>query len=365
MTDLLQFTRIAFWHLHACEGATRVLPDRVPDDALLRLACRHRVSGLWAAAGIPPAGKRQAYGQVLYSARVTFEAERIFQHLQSILPSVGLIKGPALAVQAWPQPGARNYDDLDFRCGREHFDKLGSAFSALGYKPEFADPNRQANLWYFGWGIAFVNDDGLRVECNYRLFPPHYPAPTRLEELGDSVWTPLLLDHQTVLAPTPAAHLLLCGMHAIWHGWERLSWGVDIAGLMIRHPGALEQARRLAGEAGFPRQALEYACRVANGFFGPLPGASEPLPAGDRELGDAVTLLLQTGRGRFAGTRRMQQRLCSRKEWIGSVVCRGLTPGDPDFQRWSFAAGQRYRYWLLRPLRLLTKPFFRPPEKAT
>ena len=352
MNEFLESTRFAFRHLHAGDVDTPVLTDRSPDDVLFRLASRHRVAGLWVAAGLAPAWKRNAYGQALYVARCTSEAELIFEYLHPVIPSVGLVKGPALASLAWPQPGLRHYDDLDFRCGKDDLDTLTSAFLSLGYRPEIADPNRQANLWHYGWGIAFVKDDGLRVEINHRLFPPHYPVPVRFEGVGDSIWMPLALDQRSVLTLAPAAHLLLCSMHAIWHGWERLGWVVDIAGLMVRCPGILEQARQLAGR-GFPRRALDSACQVANGLFGPLPGAAAPEAASARDLGEAVALLMRPD-GRHAGTRRLQRRLCSPAEWFSSTLRRVLTPGDPDFKRWSLPEGQRYRYRLLRPLRLLT-----------
>lgn len=352
MNEFLAWSRLAFRQQRVAEPLPAVLPP--PTDALSRLARQHRVAGLWVAAGLAPTWKPYAYGQALYAARCTAEAERLYEHLAPAIPAIGLIKGPALATQAWSQPGLRQYDDLDFRCGKMDVDTLSAVLRSLGYKPEITDANRQSQLWHFGWGIAFVKDDGLRVEVNHRLFPPHYPVPVRFEGTGSDVWTSLPLDQRSVRTFTPAAHLLLCSMHAIWHGWERLGWVVDIAGLMTRYPGVVQQARQLAGDTGFPRRALETACGVANGLFGPLPGTAEPDDAGDRDLGDAVALLMQTD-DRRASAKRLQRRLCSPTEWIGSTLRRVLTPGDPDFQRWSLPAGRRYRYWLLRPLRLLAR----------
>ncbi len=356
MNEFLAWTRLAFRHLQAAEPLPAVLPQ--PTEALSRLARQHRVVGLWVAAGLAPTWKQHAYGQALYAARCTAEAERLCAHLAPVIPAIGLVKGPALAVQAWSQSGLRQYDDLDFRCGKEDVGKLSAVLLSLGYNPETADANRQSHLWHFGWGIAFVKDDGLRVEVNHRLFPPHYPAPVELEDKGGDIWTSLPLDQRSVRAFTPAAHLLLCSMHAIWHGWERLGWVVDMAGLMTRYPRVLEQARQLAGTTGFPRRALEAACHVANGLFGPLPGAAEPDAAGEGDLGDAVALLAPMT-DRRAAARRLQRQLCSRTEWFGSTLRRALTPGDPDFQRWSLPAARRYRYWLLRPMRLLARA--RPP----
>ncbi len=352
MNEFLAWTRLAFRNLYVSEPLPNARTE--PPSEFFKLARQHRVVGLWAAAGLAPGWKSHAYGQALYAARCTEEAERLYARFAQVIPAIGLIKGPTLAVQAWPQLGLRHYDDLDFRCGKEDVDALAAVLLSLGYVPETSDSNRQANLWHFGWGIAFVKGDGLRVEVNHRLFPPHYPAPARFEGVREAIWTQLALDQGAVQTLAPAAHLLYCSMHAVWHGWDRLGWVVDMAGLMTRYPDVVEKARQLAGETGFPRRALEAACHVANGLFGPLPGADEPDDAGDGDLGDAVALLMQTADRRVAA-RRLQRRLCSRTEWIGSTLRRALTPGDPDFQRWSLPAARRYRYWLLRPTRLLVR----------
>ena len=354
MHDFLEWTRIAFRRQHGLgESPEQQRQAWIPDDAMFRLACRHRVAGLWAAELVPD-WKHYAYGQAQHAVRCALEAERIYGHLQRSIPGIGIIKGPALAVQAWPQHGLRHFDDLDFRCGKAQFRRLREAFGALGYRPAIEDPNHQENLWHFGWGVAFTRADGFLVECNHRMFPPHYPWPARLDRADAGVWNLLTMEQHKVLTLDPAPHLLLCCLHAIWHGWERLSWAADIAGLLVRYPEVLDDARRLSGASGFPRRALDSACGVVNGLFGPLPGWSGRTPAGDADRIEAESLLMRAdGTGGFGFARRLQYRLYNNRERIGCTLRRLLIPGDLDFRRWSLSSRHRHAYWILRQFRQL------------
>jgi len=353
MHDFHEWSRIAFRRQHGLLDLPEPCrPVLTPDDAMFRLACRHRVAGLWAAE-LVPAWKHYAYGQAQHAVRCALEAERIYGHLRQSIPGIAIVKGPALAVQAWPQPGLRHFDDLDFRCGKTEYCRLRDAFGSLGYRPAIEDAGRHENLWSFGWGVSFSRADGFLVECNHRMFPTHYPWPPRLDRTGAGLWCLLALDRHDVLTLAPAPHLLYCCLHAVWHGWERLSWAVDIAGLLVRHPEALAAARMLA-KAGFPLRSLEHACGVANGLFGPLPGFPAGSSAQDEELREVESLLMrQVAAGGFRVARRLHHGLLNRRERLGYTLRRILIPGDPDFQRWSLPAACRHGYWVLRPLRLL------------
>ncbi len=354
MNDFLQRTRLAFRRNHGlAETGGLMDPEDAPDEAVFRLACRHRVAGLWAAE-LVPAWKRHAAGQALHTARCAAVAEQLAAALEGTLPNLAVIKGPVLAVQAWPQPALRHYDDLDLRCDHVDYARLHASFAAQGYRAEHADRRRNGHLWHYGWGVAFIGPDGLRIECNHRMFPPHFPWPARTDAGSPgNPWETVLLDACAVRAPAPSPHLLLACLHAVWHGWERVSWVVDIAGLLVRCPEALPGARMLA-KTGFPRRALDHACRVANGLFGPLPGFPAGASDQNEDLRAAVSLLMRkdTSDG-FCVARRLHHGLLNHRERVGYTLRRILIPGDLDFQRWPLPAAWRHAYWVLRPVRLL------------
>jgi hypothetical protein len=353
MDDFLLLSRCAFRSIHglAADSATRRTIEPSDAEDWLKAARRHRVACLWTAGLNLPEWKTIAYGQTLHTARLTAEAGRIFSSLQGTVPDLRLVKGPALAAQAWPQPGLRTFDDLDFRCGRPHLDALLSGLRGLGYRPEVTDARRLNHLWRFGWGITFRHPDGFMAEFNHRMFPPQFPWPERLSRSAPGLWNPEVLDGVPVLCPAPSLHLVLACVHAVWHGWERLDWMADIAGLLVRHPDLFAEAQLLVPRNSLARKALGCCCCAADRLFGPLPGVPQP-GALDAELAaQAVEQLMRADSD--AVRRRLHYRLMSPQESIRYTVRRLATPGDPDFKKWPLTGTLRPLYWILRPLRYL------------
>ncbi len=349
MDDCVTGTRAAFRRQHGLALAGND-DFALPADAriLKRSVRRHRLAGLWAA-DLAPAWRSYAAAQALYAARCVAIAERVHTQFTQKGAPVVVIKGPILAQQAWPQPGLRNYDDVDIRCSRMPYAALATVLQKADLHPELQDAKRQAARWRFGWGVGFVGEEQVRVECNWRMFPPHYPWPRRLDpdRMQDAV--PCALDHDTVMGPSPALHLLYSCLHALWHGWDRLAWVVDMAGLLVRHPDSLAQARRLAGRHGFLRQALNAGCDLSDSLLGPLPGVR------DVDLGlrsPQAVFCCAPRRNSFATRRKEHMHCMNRAERLRYTIRRVFTPGDPDFRLWRLPTGLHGMYWCLRPVRI-------------
>lgn len=352
MHPFLRLARQLFRASHGLPDAAAPMPMPAIPDELIAWARRHRLTGLMATAASDPdsALRREAFGQARHSAVLTREAERVCAHLSSRLPALNLIKGPALAAQAWAQPGLRSFDDLDLVCPRKEYPLLLAGMQQAGYVPAADDPRRMEHLWHYGWGVAFRHPEGFLVEANHRFFPPHYPWPRRLRMAGANGFALQSLDSAAVRAPTPALHLLLSCEHAIWHGWARLAWIADIAGLLARHPDVFPQAMALARGCPFAERALTVGCAVADALFGPgLGPVGRMFP--DVVAHAAARLGGQT-RGMNAGElRKFHERFMTRGEILAYRLRRTLTPGDGDFQRLSLPPALRGLYWLFRPAR--------------
>ena len=352
MDDFLPLARRAFCTLHGLPDAGKA--DLVPEarERLFAWARRHRATGLLRA-GLPESGetlRTAAYGQAQHTSRLVLEAERLFARLAPSIPSLALLKGPVLAAQAWPEAGLRHFDDLDFLCARIDFPALSAGMAQAGYAPKAADSRQAANLWHYGWGATFLHPDGFMVEVNHRFFPPHYPWPRGLDAARLDVFAPLKLDAAEVVAPTPALHLLLCCEHAIWHGWARLAWIADIAGLLARHPHVFSQAMALARGCPFAERALTVGCAVADAIFGP--GLSPVGRMYPDVVAHAAARLGGQARGmNGAELRKFHERFMTRREILAYRFRRTLTPGDGDFQRLPLPPALRGLYWLLRPAR--------------
>jgi len=363
MDAFFQLCRDSFRRLYGVQDECEPVSETLLPDLVLQTARHHRVLGLLYA-GRPAGGtldqgrsdrwQRIVFGQAYHSERCAHEAVRLLAQFPARTGGVTLIKGPALAVQAWPESGLRHYDDLDFRCDRKDFPRVLEGLLAAGYEPEIEEFRRRENLWHFGWGLTFHHPEGFMVELNHRFFPPHFPWPAHLR-LGDpSLFQEVQLTERTVRAPSPALHLLLSCLHSVWHGWERLGWMVDIGGLLVRHPAALEEADALAGKDRFARRALHTGCQVADTLWGPdlvpfpLSKACEPAVA------LALNLLTLRSPGLSAGKRMICHRqLLGSGERFHYMSRRLLIPGDGDFQRIHLPGRLRALYWLLRPLRAL------------
>ena len=362
MNDFLTLSRFAFRNIYGLN----VEPDQAADflqvDPWVPMAHRHRMVGLWAA-GLPSVGSelhRLACGQMVHSTRLTVEAERIAGQLVDRLGHVRMVKGPALAAQAWPELGLRSFDDLDFRCEKKDLPQLTEVLKELGYQPQVEDSLRRQNLWNFGWGIGFTHPDRFLVEFNHRMFPPHYPWPRRLTSRTSKHWKLQHIDQLSIDCPDSVVHLLLCCSHAIWHGWERLSWVVDIAGLLVRFPGLFAEADRLASGHSFLRRSLHTGCCVANRIFGPLLDAESFENVSSEWVDQACDIMSQQpAEGSFEFQRQIHHQLMAPMESALYTARRILIPGDPDFKKWPLPAYFRGLYWPLRPLRCLSDRLIR------
>lgn len=352
MDELIPSCRQAFRKLY---GLPQTEAARwLPPDAQMELhawARRHRVLGLLQA-GLPDAGapvKSAAYGKTRLAAQGMIEAERLYARLAPRLRTLALVKGPALAVQAWPEPGLRSFDDLDFFCAGRDFPAFAAGMEEAGYAPEVADPRRRSHLWHYGWGVAFFHPDGFMVEVKRRFFPPHYPWPGLRNRRWQDSFADLQLEDGVVRAPTPALHLLLGCLHAVWHGWARMAWVVDVAGLLARHPGIFPRAQALAQRCAFAENALAAGCAVAEALFGPGLGSAAAPPG---VVAEAVALL--RGSARALGgreLRRFHETFMTPTEVFSYRRRRILTPGDGDFRWISLPPALRGLYWFLRPVR--------------
>lgn len=357
MTSVLSLARQAFRRLYRLPP-DRATPHPPPDktESLLAEARRHRIAGLLYAAGNAGRGddawRRFTLGQTLHSTRYSEEAERIWEVLDGELKHTVLIKGPALAVQAWPDPGLRFFDDLDLRCHRDDYPVLCRLLLEAGYRQETGNTTVAGHYWHFGWGNKFHHPEGFMVEVNHRCFPPHFPWPGVLSPANDQHCMMQKLNSRPVRTPGPALHLLIACAHALWHGGQRLAWIVDIAGLLARHPKALSQAEAMTAGHDFSRRALHTGCATAAYLFG-RELAPERLPGQADTVREAFIEQLRTSSAIPPSRQRsLHYPLMKTRSRISYTTRRALVPGDGDFHLLNLPAGLRPLYWLFRPARI-------------
>ncbi len=329
-------------------------------DAVLSLAERHRVLGLlMAGLGLSKqtddldGWRRKAFSRTHYTACLSSETASISRALKPVIPGLKLIKGTALSVQAWPQTGLRDYDDIDFRCPKEAFDPLVSQLDKMGYRLVYSLRHAQ-HLWHYGWGICFANSRGIRVECNHRFFPPQYPWPQSLSD-DKQQWQSMCIDTADICTPTPVLHLIYCCAHAAWHGWGRLSWLADIGALLHRYPEACDTAVEIVKLNRFTDRALKTGCALARHYFGAPCSEALLSSINDALLAQIESQWVSTKGPSFSVQRRYHLSLMSPGEQLGYYTKRLITPGDPDFTWLNLPRSVRHLYWVLRPVRMVLK----------
>lgn len=320
---------------------------------------KHRLSALFHASDWVKAAseeqsdqpRRRILGQLHNQASLTEEATRIAQVIGPEVIFLGLVKGPGLAEQAWPNPALRLFDDLDFRCSRNDGALLTPHMRALNYKPEVLNPRRRQLLWHYGWGMSFRNDRGHHVEFNHRFFPPFFPCPLTLEASIPRYWEPWPSEDSSLRIPTPGLHLLYGSLHGAWHAWERLAWWIDMAGLVRRHPEAESQAHSLADSSDFARNSLKQGLQCGRTF-----NPHEQIEP-SRCSGQGHELLRRLHKHTPTGSParsllRFHLHNMSRSEQLRYLMLRLFMPGDGDFKCLSLPSRLRGFYWILRPIRV-------------
>ena len=148
MDACLNICRAAFRRAHGLPDARCRLTPRA--QAFCEWARRHRVQGLLFA-GIPELAESLqtvAFGQTRFAAQATEVAGKLFTRLKTRLPNLTLVKGPALATHAWPEPGMRSFDDLDILCGKCSFAVMRTRLQTAGCALDVRDRRRARNLWH-------------------------------------------------------------------------------------------------------------------------------------------------------------------------------------------------------------------------
>jgi len=230
--------------------------------ALLALADDHGVTQQLAAtvqklpaAAIPSSARamlvERQRAQLFLTLRMSAELFRLADRFSALNIPMMLVKGPALAVQAYGDAAMRNYGDLDFLVGHGDIARATQLMMDAGYEPQI--PLGAIAAGRIPGQYMFRRPEAkLLVELHNDRTMRYYPRPLPIEKLfARAVRVPM--DGREIPAPAIEDHLILICIHGAKHFWERLTWIADVAALVTRHP-----------EMDWPR-ALQEAAEVGAG----------------------------------------------------------------------------------------------------
>ena len=173
--------------------------------------------------------------QVFSTLRMTAELVRLLQLFAAKGISALIVKGPALAMQAYGDPTMRRYGDLDFLVRQRDIRRATEALQAVGYEAAVPlsaiDAGKIPGQYFFS-----RTDTKLVVELHNDFTLRYFPRPLPIEEFFARQIRVCIDGHEAPALSVEDELVLIC-IHGAKHLWERLMWIADVAALVSRQTG--------------------------------------------------------------------------------------------------------------------------------
>ena len=217
--DWTNFFQMADYHgveplLYA--SLSKVAPDLVPAEALIRLRQKMQVGGL--------------LNRSLAKELITL-CDEFALHGIPVVP----IKGATLATVAYGDLRLRDFTDLDLLVPESSIGEAQAILSALGYEPR-AEVADQGDDHDDGPHQVFVKRRTLcRVDLQWMM--AHRNFFFRLDR--PEFWArrvSVAFENRRVPGLAPEDLLIVLCVHGSKHAWEHLKWVCDVAELIRTHP---------------------------------------------------------------------------------------------------------------------------------
>ena len=273
-----------------------------------------------------------------------------------------LIKGPALALQAFGDISRRQYDDLDFILSGPDIPAATCILKEMGFVPVLdLSADEHAFQVAHGWGIAFRHKQtGHLVELDTGLGPRYLGLSITATDLAEGALC--VQDSGCFLTTRPEITLVTACIHGCKHQWERLAWLMDIAGLVQNQAMDWNVIGNFCRQHGV-RKAIAGGLRLVEHMdLANLPAGARscisPCVMRVQDLDQQTTAILSAGKD--PGDRPATCRTCHPMfRMLDSPLrhythgCRLLTtPSLADHQWHPLPRNRWWIYRILRPVRL-------------
>ncbi|HYL46780.1 MAG TPA: nucleotidyltransferase family protein [Candidatus Limnocylindrales bacterium] len=282
-------------------------------------------------------------------------------------------KGPVLAVQAYADITAREFDDLDIIVRQRDVPKAHEILTHLGYRPRFPWIHSPQARKAMVPGEYNYRDEKRRImlELHTELTLRHFPVPPGLDEFSRRLVRVDVAGHPTETFSAEDG-LTALAIHGAKDFWERIVWVADISELIQAHPRLdWDQAFRSADSVRGGRM-LRLALALASDLLdAPLPPEVVRIVRADSVACQVAERLKRHLLARDPQPSRAGERLRFRRQMVQGyfdgwryAARLALAPAEEDWE--SLRAPGRWRpfYSALRPLRLLRRfgPSSRPEQ---
>ena len=170
--------------------------------------------------------------QAFFTLRMSAELFRLEERFAASGIGMMVVKGPALAVQAYGDAAMRKYGDLDFLVRDKDIAAATQLMMDAGYAAEIPLSTIAAGK-IPGQYMFRQAATKLLVELHSNRTMRYYPRPLPLEKLF-ARQTRVNIEGRTIPAPCAEDHLIIICVHGAKHLWEQLLWIADVAALISR-----------------------------------------------------------------------------------------------------------------------------------
>jgi hypothetical protein len=264
-------------------------------------------------------------------------------------------KGVVLAEQAFGPGMPRICEDIDLIVQLEDVPRADGIMRELGYGPGGPQlPSSELDEFLASeYHLSYMRKDGIAFEVHWNLGHDVFCGSLDVRRLLERAGTVCFAGAE-IPAFTPEDLVVILSIHGAKHGWERLKWVFDLAGLLRRHPDLdVEAVDRLAQAFGC-RRMVALGLQLAAGAIQANSAsrfASRPLAALREQwsMAEVPTLSLVDVQVRTRDTRLERWRL------VWWRIVRRIKPNERDRAVVALPRALHGLYYVIRPYRLLTQ----------
>jgi Uncharacterised nucleotidyltransferase len=299
--------------------------------------------------------------QVFSTLKITAELFRLLEYFAAKEIPALVVKGPALAMQAYGDPAMRYFGDLDLLVRHRDIRRATEAMIASGFEATVPlsaiDAGRIPGQYLFSKPSA-----NLLVELHNDFTLRYFPRRLAIEGLFDRHIQVQLDGHEAPALAVEDELVYIC-VHGATHFWDRLGWIADVAALVTRKSDIhWDVAMKIAKVVGAERM-LYTGLRLATDLLNaPLPVRVLSIVRSD----PGAAKLAQCARAWLIGGRRtfpsLFERAVFRLRMRGSksaapayLLRLSLSPTEEDWQTGGEISHNRLFEALRRPYRLALK----------
>jgi len=341
----------------------RYLQEIAAEHRLLPLLALHVTSHC---ADLVPPEVLEALRNALFENRestlyLTRELVRVLTRFKRAGIEALSFKGPVLGQIAYEDIGLRQAGDLDILIRPKDFQRAAEVLGELAYtmEPQLTRAQQQAHL-RFHCEIQFMNQDAFSVvDLHWGVTPRTFPLTLTSDDFLSHRKT-ILLAGQAIETLTDEDLVFYLAVHAAKHSFRKLEWMTTLAEL-VRSNSQLSwvTVKERAIKANAERIVCLALLTVESVYGLPVPKEFAAL-ANAAELRDTARkilafLLANNAEPHGLQAFRWARRFLPARDAYMSLVRAMFVPTIADWRAVTLPDALYPLYYLLRPMRLLTK----------